>query len=171
LTVVEDPAVEQLQALAHTALPLLEEEKNHAGLARVWMALGNGVALFQNQFEQMAWAAEKAIYHARLAGQHLPRLVELDIALILGPAHEALDTLDRHAQPASDSYRRRLLRGWLLAMLGRFDEAWSLARSAQLEAKDRIGQIGLAGAGGMVAEIATPGVCDLQHMSSYGLEE
>ena len=39
-----DPDVDELERLARTALPLLEQAEDHAGLVHVWLALGYGVA-------------------------------------------------------------------------------------------------------------------------------
>jgi tetratricopeptide (TPR) repeat protein len=129
-----DPDVDELEALAVAALSLLEQAGDHAGLARVWNALAFGVANSRGRNEDMAHAAEQAIQHARLAGQ--PRSNDfLSLALVLGPrpADEALRTLDA-ALPENPLPPDKLLRAVLVAMLGRFDEAWPLA----LEANDRL---------------------------------
>jgi tetratricopeptide (TPR) repeat protein len=123
--------VDELEALARAALPLLEEREDHDGLVHVWSALGFGVANVRCRYGEWAHAAEEALLHARLAGQRPTHLFSLDLTLVLGPtpADEALRTLDSvlpevpHPQPL-------LFRSQLLAMLGRFDEAWEVARVA-----------------------------------------
>ena len=126
-----DPSVsiDELETLARRALPLLEQADDHLGLAHVWYALGFSVANSRCRFEDHAYASEQAIHHARLAGQPRADLFHLDGALAFGPrpADEALRALDaalgdtRHPHPL-------LARAYLLALLGRFDEAWEGAR-------------------------------------------
>ena len=128
--VIWDPgaSVDELERLAHAAIPLLEEEADHAGLAYVWYALGFSVANFRLHFEEHAHASEQALHHARLAGQPRNDLFHLDGALAFGPrpADEAIRALEaalgdvRHPHPL-------LARAYLLALLGRFDEAWEIA--------------------------------------------
>ena len=126
-----DPAVDELERLARTALPLLEQAEDHAGLVHVWYALGFGVANFRGRFEDLAHAAEQALRHARLAGQRNSHLFRLDHALTSGPrpADEALRTLDA-LLPENPHPRVLLERAWLLSMLARFDEADRIAREA-----------------------------------------
>jgi AAA ATPase-like protein/tetratricopeptide repeat protein len=133
----DDPAVHELERLARAALPLLEQAEDHAGLARVWYALGGGVANVRGRFEQWVQAAEQALHHFRLAGQNPFRLGGLDRALVLGPrpADEALRTLDSIA-PANPPPSTSLRRAQLLAMLGRFDEAWAIALPAGERARE-----------------------------------
>jgi tetratricopeptide (TPR) repeat protein len=126
-----DPAapLEELDALCRAALPLLEQAGDHLGLAYVWYALGFRVANALCRFEEHAYASEQALHHARLAGRPRNDLFHLDGALAFGPrpADEALEALDaalgdtRHPHPL-------LARAYLLALLGRFDEAWAVAR-------------------------------------------
>ncbi len=129
-----DPAVDELDALAREALPLLEQAQDHAGLAHVWRLLGYSVANFRGRYDDWAHAAERALRHTRLAGQRHSSLLGLDEALVYGPrpADEALLTLDR-LLPENPHPFALLCRAWLLAMLSRFDEA---ARAAQ-EGSDR----------------------------------
>jgi class 3 adenylate cyclase/tetratricopeptide (TPR) repeat protein len=130
-----DPAasLEEVDALCRAALPVLEQAGDHLGLAYVWYALGFRVANALCRFEEHAYASEQALHHARLAGRPRNDLFHLDGALAFGPrpADEALDALDvaladtHHPHPL-------LARAYLLAMLGRFDEAWAVA-SEQVE--------------------------------------
>jgi tetratricopeptide (TPR) repeat protein len=124
-----DASVDELEDLVLAAIPLLERAGNHVGLAHVWYALGFTVANTRGHFEEHARASERALEHARLAGQSRPDLFHLDGALAFGPrpADEALQSLDaargetRHPHPL-------LARAYLLALLGRFEEAWATAR-------------------------------------------
>jgi class 3 adenylate cyclase/tetratricopeptide (TPR) repeat protein len=129
--VAEDPDVDELEALARTALPLLAQGEDHAGLVRVWDALGYGVAYTRCRFEDAAQAAEQALRHARRAGYEPRHLFNLEGALIHGPrpADEALRVLDA-ALPENPDPRSLQHRARLLAMLGRFDQAWPLAHEA-----------------------------------------
>jgi class 3 adenylate cyclase len=117
-------SVDELDSLARAAIPLLEAAGDHVGLARTWFALGFTVANCRGRFDDHAFASEQALLHARLAGETRSDLFHLDGALAFGPvpADEALRRLDdalgegRHPHPL-------LARGYLLALLGRFDEA------------------------------------------------
>jgi class 3 adenylate cyclase len=123
-----DQSIDDLEALALAALPLLERADDHEGLAYVWYALGFVVANYRGRLDEHAFASEQALHHARLAGRRRNDLYHLDGALFFGPcpADEALRILDtalaggRHPHPL-------LARASLLAMLGRFDEAWAVA--------------------------------------------
>ena len=123
--------VDELEELARRALPLLEQVQNQAGLVHVWAALGFGVANNRGRYEDWAHAAEQALRHARLAGQHISHLFRLEHALVYGPrpAGEALRSLDA-LLPENPHPRPLLCRAWLLAMLARFDEAAVIARDA-----------------------------------------
>ena len=125
-----EPPVNELEALARAALPLLEQAGDHAGLFRVWDALG-GVANFRGRYDDWAYAAEQAIEHGRLVGRHSAPLFGLGPALIQGstPADEALRRFDA-ALPESPHPYLLLDRACLLATLTRFSEAASIAREA-----------------------------------------
>ncbi len=128
---VGELVVDELDRTAHAVVPLLEAEGDHAGLVHAWFALGTGVATLRARFEERAACAEQALRHAVLAGRPSSFLFGLDLALVHGPrpADEALAALESYeaaAQQPEVAARRALL----LAMLGRFDEAWSLALEA-----------------------------------------
>jgi tetratricopeptide (TPR) repeat protein len=122
---------DEVETLARAALPLLEQVADHAALVHVWDVLGLGVANNLGRFEEHAHAAEQALHHARLAGYRPGELFHLDYALACGPrpADEALRKLDREL-PEAPHPRLLLTRGWLLAMLARFDEATAVANPA-----------------------------------------
>jgi class 3 adenylate cyclase/tetratricopeptide (TPR) repeat protein len=133
-----EPVVDELDQAGEAALSLLEAAGNHAGLVHVWFWLG-AVANTRAQFERRAACAENALRHATLAG-HPPAgpfalsggLFGLSGALVQGPrpADEALATLEAYSA-AMNHPVPVVRRGILLAMLGRFDEAWSIAREAE----------------------------------------
>ena len=139
LSAVATDTVDELEQLAHQALPLLEQTGNHAGLASVWAALWD-VASTRGCFEGCARASEQALHHTRLAGRDSPHLFGLGAALAFGPrpADEALRTLDSHlsenAQP-----RPLVQRAWLLTMLARFDDAAQIADHADAHYRDLTG--------------------------------
>jgi class 3 adenylate cyclase len=144
---------DELENLARTALPLLEQAGDHAGLVHVWSALGYGVANARGRYAEWAQAAEQALRHARLADQRPAQLFSLDLTLVIGPtpADEALQTLDAVLPEVPHPYAL-LFRSQLLAMLTRFDEAWPSA----LEASERLRELTAGADGGeyMLAEIA-----------------
>ena len=145
--------VDELDALARTALPLLEESGDHAALVHVWAALGFGVANAHGHNQEWAEAAEQALRHARLAGQRPTHLFSLEATLAIGPtpADEALRKLDA-VVPDTPHPQALSFRAQLLAMLGRFDEAWASAHEANVRVRELTG-----GAEGeyALAEIAT----------------
>ncbi len=132
-----DPDIDELVTRARNALPLLEQSGDHAGLVHVWFALGYGVANFRARWDDWAHAGEQALRNARLAGRPSTGLFE-ELALASGsrPADEALERLDAHARE-NPLPPTQLIRAWLLAMLGRFEEARPIAE----EARDRILQL------------------------------
>jgi class 3 adenylate cyclase len=146
-----DPDIDELERLAHAALPLLEQAGDHAALVHAWSVLGYGVANTRGRNEDFVRAAEQATRHARLAGQRRTDLFNLPLGLLNGPrpADEALQRLDS-ALPESPSPDDLLLCANLVAMLGRIDEAWAIAHEAHRRLRE------LRGSGGehWLAEIA-----------------
>ncbi|HEX6509870.1 MAG TPA: adenylate/guanylate cyclase domain-containing protein [Chloroflexota bacterium] len=140
-------SVDELEARAREALPLLEESDDHAGLVRVWRAFGRAAQL-RGRFEKGTQAIEQAISHARRIGQ--PGLFGLSFALFVGPrpADEVLRSLDS-LLPDEPHPFPRLDRAVVLAMLGRFEEA----QVAYDEASARLNE--LTGEPGPLADIAT----------------
>ena len=135
-----DPGVDELETLALEALPVLEQAQNHAGLVRAWIALGD-VANFRGRTEERTRAIEQVLRHARLAGEPETHTFGFDNALALGPrpADEALRTLDT-AFPDSLDPRLLIGRALLLAMLGRFGDAWPLARAGSERLRELHGE-------------------------------
>jgi class 3 adenylate cyclase len=120
--------VDELERLGHAAIPLLEQAGNHSGLVRVWSMLGYTVANIRGRNEEWIRASERALEHARAAGQRITHLFRLENALAYGPrpADEALRTLD--GLLSENSHPQALcFRAWLLAMLGRSAEAAELS--------------------------------------------
>ena len=130
--------VDELEALVHSALPLLEQAGDHAGLVQVWYALGSVVANTRGRYDDMRAAFEQALKHARLAGGRRADLFSgVALALVLGPqpADEALQRVDEllRERPSPIWLLRR---AELLAMLGRFDEARPIAEEASVQARE-----------------------------------
>jgi class 3 adenylate cyclase/tetratricopeptide (TPR) repeat protein len=149
-----DAGADELEQLARAAIPILEEAGDHDGLVHVWHALGFGVANVRCAYAEWAEASEQALLHARLAGQRPTHLFNLEIGLVLGPrpADEALAKLDA-LLPESASPYPLVFRAHLLAMLGRFDEAWPSAFEASARLRELTG--GADGADYTLADIAT----------------
>ena len=141
-----EPDVDGLEQAALAALPRLEETDDHVGLMFVYIALGYGVANSRGLMGAWADAAETAIRHARAAGMYWGDTFGLTIALATGPtpADEALRTLDKLGISPS------LVRSYLLAALGRFEEAWTAGQTAA----ERYEQTGDHRHYGFLAEIA-----------------
>jgi tetratricopeptide (TPR) repeat protein len=146
--------IDELEALARAALPLLEQAGDHAGLAHVWEALGFGVAGTYGRNEEMVEASEQELHHARLAGQHPGEaLDDLALALLGGPrpADEALRALDA-LLPESPRPMLLMIRAHLLAMLDRLEEARPNPRRL-CELARETGPGGLEGMAAMIATI------------------
>jgi class 3 adenylate cyclase len=142
-------STDELEILLLTALPLLEQEADHAALVYVWEVLAISVANSRGRWVDAVRASERARRHARLAGQRRTGLFWIEVALALGPtpAADALQQLDR-LLPATPAPFSLFTRAWLLAMLDRFDEAVPLARESNERQREldgrQIGEIRLA---------------------------
>ncbi|HEY7602883.1 MAG TPA: adenylate/guanylate cyclase domain-containing protein [Gaiellaceae bacterium] len=125
------PDVDAVEALARQALPLAEDANDHAGLMWGWWVLGYGVANAREQMEAWAQASERCIEHARIAGWPKGDAFGLAAALVWGPrpADEALRILDDLADELGEA-AYDLKRAYLMAALGRFDDAWALVGPA-----------------------------------------
>jgi class 3 adenylate cyclase/tetratricopeptide (TPR) repeat protein len=148
-----ESVIEELESSAATALRLLAEAEDHAGLVHAWNALGF-VANVHCRYAEWADACEQALRHARLAGQRPTDLFLLPLALVMGPtpADEAARRLDA-VLPENPHPYPLLFRSHLLAMLGRFDEAWPAARAAGERLRELTG--GADGGEYTLAEIAS----------------
>ena len=133
---------DELETLLLTALPLLEQQSDHAALVHVWEVLAISVANSRGRWADAARASEQALEHARLAGQQRTGLFWIEIALALGPtpAEEALEKLDR-LLPETPTPYSLFTRAWLLAMLDRFDEAMPLARDSNDRQRELDGRL------------------------------
>jgi class 3 adenylate cyclase/tetratricopeptide (TPR) repeat protein len=134
--------LEQLEAIARAAVPLLERAADDMGLYHAWNALGR-VASNRQRYEEAQRAAELARDHARNAGRSAlagAAVAGLPGALMRGPvpADQALSTLDAYMREVP-SPRAGLFRAQLLAMLGRFDEAWVVAHETSAQLVERNG--------------------------------
>jgi class 3 adenylate cyclase/tetratricopeptide (TPR) repeat protein len=121
---------DELEARAREALPLLEAAGDDDGLAYIWFALTR-VAHMRAQHEDWVRASEQAAWHARRAGHPVPGgwLLATPFAVGPWPASEALAKLEAMS-PEQPHPGDLLVRGVLLAMLDRIDEAWEVALSA-----------------------------------------
>jgi class 3 adenylate cyclase/tetratricopeptide (TPR) repeat protein len=141
------------EELCRAALPVEEERADPRRLALLWWVMALGAQYRMRNGESVA-AHERALHYFRLAGDS-PSVgaQERDWALVLSdlPADEGLQMLERLATgrpPGDDDLGRAVL----LAMLGRFDEAWPLAEARSDHLREVTG--GLY-AWGQLASIAT----------------
>jgi class 3 adenylate cyclase/tetratricopeptide (TPR) repeat protein len=119
---------DELIALCHAALPDEEERGDPRRLALLWDLLG-AAANFHQQHDDAVEAELQALRYKRLAGYSRSD-TNLEFALIFGPrpvadAMRMIDELAVWRPPGSEDHPRAAL----LAMLGRFDEAWPLAQA------------------------------------------
>jgi class 3 adenylate cyclase len=131
-------APDELETLLLDARRRLEEAEDHLGLARVWAALGFGVANMRGRKDDWATASEQAYHHSRLAGRSGSPSPDLGIALIVGsrPADEALAVVDRLFAETRSPWLQ-FSRAWLLGMLDRGDEARRDAQEADARHREQ----------------------------------
>jgi tetratricopeptide (TPR) repeat protein len=133
-------SVEELERLAHAALPLLEAAGDHAGLVLVWSSLEH-VYGRRRRYDEVERASEQALRHSELAGEHWSHPGGIANALHWGsrPVTEALQRLDvlaeRYTHPRVD-----LLRAQFLAMLDRTDDAQAVGVAASERFRDLVGR-------------------------------
>ncbi|HKD95948.1 MAG TPA: adenylate/guanylate cyclase domain-containing protein [Gaiellaceae bacterium] len=127
---------DELERLARRALPVLEEAEDHRSLIAVWSAFMS-LATAHLEFERLEHASEQMIHHSRLAGIYPGHIFGLPFALLLGP-RPAAEALRRLESLESETQHPvvTLVRADLLAMLGRSEEAESLAESANKRMKE-----------------------------------
>jgi class 3 adenylate cyclase len=149
-----EDTVDELDALAREALPLLEQANDHAGLAHVWDAFSEAAG-HRGQWGERGQALERALHQARLAGWQTGHPFGFVIAHILGPepADELLRRLDR-LMPELSHPLRLLVRARLLAMLDRPEEAWPAALEASERLLELSGDDGGEGELGQAAAVA-----------------
>jgi class 3 adenylate cyclase/tetratricopeptide (TPR) repeat protein len=155
-----------LEELARGALPLVEQAKDPYGLAEVWAAIADVMSL-HCRFEEATHAAQEAIRYSHFGSGGWAR-DRLETWLALGPcpADQALRTLDATATSVARPWTA-LVRAVLLAMLARFDAAWSLANNAC----DRLlEQRGSRQAGGWMLESIAVIAGDFETAARYGRE-
>jgi class 3 adenylate cyclase/tetratricopeptide (TPR) repeat protein len=128
-------SLDEAERLGREAVVVLEAVGDDEGLVHAWLGLSL-VANSRCQYGEWAEATERAVLHARAAGTY-GHTWGLGVALSQGPrpAAEALAALDSllSEQPSSNDL---MLRGVLLAMLGRIEEAWAVARPADEQARE-----------------------------------
>ena len=123
----EPDATDEVIALCRAALPLEEERGDPRRLALLWEMLASA-AEFHQQHDDVVEALLQSLRYQRLAG-YSRSATELE-ALMIGPrpvdeAMRMMDELAERRPPGSQDGARAAL----LAMLGRFDEAWPLAEA------------------------------------------
>jgi class 3 adenylate cyclase len=124
----EPDATDEVIAICRAALPLEEERDDPRRLALLWEMLASA-ADFHQRHDDKVEALLQALGYQRRAG-YSRSATELEWSLIIGPrpADDAMRMMDELADwrpPGSQDG----VRAALLAMLGRFDEAWPLAEA------------------------------------------
>ena len=124
----EPDATDEVIAICRAALPLEKERGDPRRLALLWEMLASA-ADFHQQHDDKVEALLQALGYQRRAG-YSRSATELEWSLIIGPrpVDDAIRTMDELADwlpPGSQDGARAVL----LAMLGRFDEAWPLAEA------------------------------------------
>jgi class 3 adenylate cyclase/tetratricopeptide (TPR) repeat protein len=127
---------EEIERQAREALSLLEAAGDDDGLAYVWSSLAR-VAHMRARHEDWVRASEQAAGHARRAGHAVQGgwLLATPFAVGPWPAREALAKLEA-LSPDQPHPGDLLVRGVLLAMLDRIDEAWEVALSAAARGRE-----------------------------------
>jgi class 3 adenylate cyclase/tetratricopeptide (TPR) repeat protein len=133
---------DEQEALCRAALPFEEERADPRRLALLWSVMAFAAQWRMRNDESVA-ALERALRYFRLVGDSPSSVsLELDWAVILSSraADEGLRMLDELApgRPPGDG---DLARAVLLAMLGRFDEAWPLAETRSDHLREVTGSV------------------------------
>jgi class 3 adenylate cyclase/tetratricopeptide (TPR) repeat protein len=164
----EPDATDEVIALCRAALPLEEERGDPRRLALLWEMLA-AAADFHQQHDDVVDALLQALRYQRLAG-YSRSATELEWSLIIGPrpADEALRLMDELADwrpPGSQDAPRAVL----LAMLGRFDEAWPLAEARSSHLREATGNTSRDGYGSLSMIATIEG--DRERACGYSAEE
>jgi len=138
----EPDATDEVIGLCRAALPLEEERDDPRRLALLWEMLASA-ADFHQRHDDLVEALLQALRYQRLAG-YSRSATELEWSLIIGPrpADDAMRMMDELADwrpPGSQDGARAAL----LAMLGRFDEAWPLAEARSSHLREVTGDTSL----------------------------
>jgi class 3 adenylate cyclase/tetratricopeptide (TPR) repeat protein len=136
-----EASAEELERLALAALPLLEAAGDHARLARGWDLLAHGVHRTSLNSDEVEQASERALAHARLAGEKWSYPAGIMHALLAGsrPMAEVLQRLDALAEEYTHP-RVDLYRAIALAMLDRTAEAQALGVAASERFRELAGR-------------------------------
>jgi tetratricopeptide (TPR) repeat protein len=142
------------EELCRAALPFEEERADPRRLGLLWYLIAHSAHSRMRNDESVA-AFERALRYFRLAGDSSSSItVDLDWSMILSPrpADEGLRILDELApgRPPGDG---DLARAVLLAMLGRFDEAWPLAEARSDHLREATGSLWAEGYLAVIAVI------------------
>jgi class 3 adenylate cyclase/tetratricopeptide (TPR) repeat protein len=155
-------------ALCRAALPLEEERDDPRRLALLWEMLA-AAADFHQRHDDKVEALLQALGYQRRAG-YSRSATELEWSLIIGPrpADEALRLMDELAdwRPLGSQDAPRAV---LLAMLGRFREAWPLAEARSSHLREATGNTSRDAYGSlsMIAKIEG----DRERACGYSAEE
>jgi class 3 adenylate cyclase len=136
----EPDAIDEVVALCRAALPSEEERGDPRRLALLWELLA-GAANFHQQHGDAVEASLHAFRYQRLAGYSRSD-ADMEFWLIAGPrpVGEAMELMDELA-PSRPPGSQDLPRAVLLAMLGRFEEAWPLAEARSSHLREVTGNI------------------------------
>jgi class 3 adenylate cyclase/tetratricopeptide (TPR) repeat protein len=163
----EPDATDEVIALCRAALPL-EERGDPRRLALLWEMLASA-AEFHQQHDDAVEALLRALRYQRLAG-YSRSATYLEWSLIIGPrpADDALRMMDEVGDwrpPGSQDGQRAAL----LAMLGRFDEAWPLAEARSSHLREVTGDTSREAYGDLALIAAIEG--DRERACRYTAEE
>jgi class 3 adenylate cyclase len=132
-----EDTVGELDALGRRAVPILEQECDHAGLAHVWNAMAE-VANYQAVWDANIEYQKRALHHAQLAG-HPTQAAGPWATSHFAAGSEPADSLLRELNelPPSSSHPGIVLnQALLLAMLDRASEAAALALQGSERLRD-----------------------------------
>jgi tetratricopeptide (TPR) repeat protein len=139
-------AAERLVPMVEQALPLFEAAGDDLALCIAYRALGR-VADTRAQVDTMGKAGERAAVHAQRAGlseRQVGRYGSIRRARGATPASELLARLDEQDE---QDLRLWAGRAWVLAMLGRIEEARGLLAALRAEEAERTGVLLLGAIG------------------------
>jgi tetratricopeptide (TPR) repeat protein len=133
-----EQATEELQAIAHEAIPLFEATGDDEALVDLWEALAT-VDWGGCRYAEVLSARRRRLEHARRTGQaRLERqaMTQIGPCLYFGPAPvgEALAWFEQH--PALTMRPGHTWRASLLGLLGRFEEAHAALVESERQAQE-----------------------------------